>query len=317
MSYHYLLKRLIYIIFVLLLVSAVIFFLTQILPGNAAQMMLGEHATSEQVEALSIKLGLDKPVLVQYISWLEGILVGDWGVSIATGQPVLELAYSSLKRSAVLAALALFLVTIIAVPLGVIAADRQGRLPDVGLSVASYIGVALPEFVTATLILVLFTRPELGLFPSGGYVSLADGGFWGYVSHLILPAVTLTIVMTAHISRQTRSEMVEVLESDYIRTARLKGLSHRTVLWRHALPNSLIPTITIIALDVGYLIGGILVVEEVFAYPGIGRLMIFAIQNRDLPLIQCVALLMSAVYAFANLAADLSYTWLDRRINYD
>ncbi|WP_449255349.1 ABC transporter permease [Bosea sp. (in: a-proteobacteria)] len=317
MSAEFILKRLAYIILTLFLISAAIFFVTQILPGNAAQMILGEHAAPGQIEELVIKLGLNRPIIVQYSDWLGGILRGDWGTSLAIGQPVLDLTLTALARSAVLAAVALILVTIVAIPLGVLAADRQGRPTDVAVSVGSYVGVSLPEFVTATLLLVIFTRPELGLFPAGGYVSIAEGGVAAFLSHLVLPAMTLTIVMTAHISRQTRSEMVEVLESDYVRTARLKGLSHRAVLWRHALPNSLLPTITIIALDVGYLIGGILVVEEVFAYPGIGRLMIFAIQNRDLPLLQCVALIISAIYAIANLIADLSYALVDRRIKYD
>ncbi|MBV7483156.1 ABC transporter permease [Bordetella sp. BOR01] len=317
MHIEYFLKRVLYIVLILVFVSALIFFLTQVLPGNAAQMILGEHATPEQVAALSARMHLDRPAYVQYADWALGILKGDWGTSFSIGQPVLGLALTALGRSALLGIVALVLVTLVAIPLGVIAAARRAGPIDVGVSVTSYIGVALPEFVTATLLLVLFARPELGLFPAGGYKAISEGGFWAFASHLILPAITLTIVMTAHISRQTRSEMVEVLESDYVRTARLKGLSNRAVLWRHALPNSLLPTITIIALDVGYLIGGILVVEEVFAYPGIGRLMVLAIQNRDLPLIQCIALLMSAIYAFANLAADLSYAWLDKRIQYE
>lgn len=317
MHAEYLIKRLLYIVLILVFVSVLIFFLTQVLPGNAAQMILGVHSTPDQVKTLSAQLHLDQPAYLQYANWLMGIVNGDWGVSLAIGKPVLDLALPALGRSALLAVLALVLVTAIAIPLGVIAADRQGSATDVTISIASYVGVALPEFVTATLLLVLFTQPAFSLLPAGGYVSIAEGGFLAFASHLFLPALTLTIVMAAHISRQTRSEMVEVLESDYVRTARLKGLSRRVVLWRHAVPNSLLPTITIIALDVGYLIGGILVVEEVFAYPGIGRLMIFAIQNRDLPLIQCIALLMSAIYAFANLAADLSYVWLDKRIQYD
>jgi len=317
MSVEYLIRRVGFVIVVLLFVSLLIFCMTQVLPGNAAQMILGEHAVPEQVAALSARLGLDRPAWQQYGSWLWGIVSGNWGVSLSTGQPVAQLTLDALGRSAILGAVALTLVTLIAIPLGVVAADHQGRLPDLTISAVSYVGVALPEFVTATLLLVVFARPEVGLFPAGGYVSLADGGLGGFLGALALPTAALAIVMVAHISRQTRSEMVEVLQSDYVRTAHLKGLSRRVVLWRHALPNSLLPAITVIALDVGYLIGGILVVEEVFAWPGIGRLMIFAIQNRDLPVIQSIALIISAIYAVTNLVADVCYVWLDRRIQYE
>lgn len=317
MSAEYIIRRVIYILFVLLLISIVIFFITSILPGDAATMILGEHATAEQLKALSIKLGLDRPAYEQYLNWLFGILAGNWGISLTVGQPVLDLALSALAHSAILAVVSLCLVSIVAIPLGVLAADQQGRWPDFLVSIGSYIGAALPEFVTATLLLVLFARPEIGIFPAGGYVSIKEGGFSAFLGHLALPAIALTIVMAAHISRQIRSEMVEVLQSDYVRTAYLKGLSHRRVLWRHALPNSLLPAITIIALDIGYLIGGIVVVEEIFAYPGIGRLILFAINNRDLPLIQCIALIISSIYAISNLLADIGYAWIDKRVQYD
>lgn len=317
MSAEYIIRRVIYILFVLLLISIVIFFITSILPGDAATMILGEHATAEQLNALSIKLGLDRPAYEQYLNWLFGILAGNWGISLTVGQPVLDLALSALAHSAILAVVSLCLVSIVAIPLGVLAADQQGRWPDFLVSIGSYIGAALPEFVTATLLLVLFARPEIGIFPAGGYVSIKEGGFSAFLGHLALPAIALTIVMAAHISRQIRSEMVEVLQSDYVRTAYLKGLSHRRVLWRHALPNSLLPAITIIALDIGYLIGGIVVVEEIFAYPGIGRLILFAINNRDLPLIQCIALIISSIYAISNLLADIGYAWIDKRVQYD
>lgn len=302
---------------VLFLVSVVIFFITHILPGDAAQMILGEHATPEQIATLRKSLSLNDPLVMQYFSWVSGIFYGDWGTSISVGEPVLEMTIDALGRSAILGSLALILVTLIAVPLGVVAAAWRGTIVDATLSTFSYVGVALPEFVTATILLVLFVRPEFGGFPAGGYSSIGQDGIMAFASHLFLPVLTLMIVLTAHISRQTRSEMVEVLESDYVRTARLKGLSSSIVLFRHALPNSMLPTITIIALDVGYLIGGILVVEEVFAYPGIGRLLIFSIENRDLPLLQCITLIISAIYAVANLVADVSYTIFDRRISYD
>ena len=316
MRLAYLLKRVGFIAVILLVVSFVVFAVTQILPGNAAQMILGEFALPEQLEALERQFGLDDPWFVQYGRWLAGLLTGDWGTSMVMRQPVLPLVFDALSRSLVLAGLSLLAVTFIAIPMGVLAASRRGRPTDTGISVVSYIGVSLPEFVTATLLLVFLTRPEVGLFPAGGYTPPGED-FGRFLSHLVLPVATLIIILMAHISRQTRSEMVDALQHDYIRTATLKGLPRRTVLVRHALRNALLPTITVIALDVGYLIGGIIVVEEVFAYPGLGRLLVFAMQNRDLPLIQAGALVMAAVYAAANLAADLVYAALDRRIQYD
>jgi len=316
MRLAYLLKRVGFIAVILLVVSFVVFAVTQILPGNAAQMILGEFALPEQLEALERQFGLDDPWFVQYGRWLGGLLTGDWGTSMVMRQPVLPLVLDALSRSLVLAGLSLLAVTFIAIPMGVLAAARRGKAADTGISVVSYIGVSLPEFVTATLLLVFLTRPEVGLFPAGGYTPPGED-FGRFLSHLVLPVLTLIIILMAHISRQTRSEMVDVLQHDYIRTATLKGLPRRTVLVKHALRNALLPTITVIALDVGYLIGGIIVVEEVFAYPGLGRLLVFAMQNRDLPLIQAGALVMAAVYAAANLAADLVYAALDRRIQYD
>ncbi|MGI9335054.1 MAG: ABC transporter permease [Gammaproteobacteria bacterium] len=311
----YLLERLGYIVVILFVVSFVVFAVTQILPGNAAQMILGEQALPEQLAALERRLGLDRPWYAQYASWLGGLLQGDWGNSMVMSRPVLPLVLTALSRSFLLAALALVAVTAIAIPLGVLAAAKRGRPLDFSVSLFSYIGVSFPEFVTATLLLVFLARPEIGLFPAGGYTPPSEG-FGKFLSHLVLPAITLTVILMAHISRQTRSEMIDALQQDYVRTATLKGLPRHVVLVRHALRNALLPTITVIALDVGYLIGGIVVVEEVFAYPGLGRSLVFAMQNRDLPLIQAGVLVVAATYAFANLAADLLYGWLDRRIQY-
>lgn len=316
MSLSFLIRRLASTALTLLLVSAVVFGVTQILPGDAAVMILGEFATPQQLAALSARLGLDQPWYVQYFRWIGGLLTGDWGTSMATSQPVLREVMTNLGRSMVLAGFALLVVTAIAVPLGVVAAVRRGGATDAAVSGFSFLGVSLPEFVTATLLLVFLATPEVGLFPAGGYQPLSSG-LWVFLSHLILPTVALTLILMAHISRQTRSEMVDVLSADFVRTATLKGLSRRQVLIKHALRNAMLPTVTVIALDVGYLIGGILVVEEVFAFPGLGRLTLFAIQNRDLPLIQGCAVALAAVYCLANLVADLAYAWLDRRIQYD
>ena len=316
MRLGYLLKRLGYIVFTLFLISVAVFGITQVLPGNAAAMILGEYALPEQIAALERQFGLNDPWHVQYWRWFSGILVGDWGTSMIMSRPVLPLVMDAFSRSLIIAGISLLVVTLVAVPMGVLAAARRGRKTDVVVSVGSYIGVSLPEFVTATLLLVFLAHPSLGLFPSGGYTPPSDS-IVDFLRGLVLPCVTLTIILMAHISRQTRSEMVDALQADYVRTAVLKGLPRRVVLVKHALRNAMLPTITVIALDVGYLIGGVIVVEEVFAYPGLGRLLVFAMQNRDLPVIQAGTLVLAASYAFANLIADLLYAMLDRRIQYD
>jgi peptide/nickel transport system permease protein len=315
MTARYLLRRLGLIIIVLFVVSFAVFAITQILPGNAAVMMLGEFATPGQREALEREMGLDRPWWVQYLSWLGGILTGDWGKSLTLTHPVTFLIGQAFWRSIALAIAALLLVSVIAVPLGVIAAARRGTFADLCVSAFAYLGVALPEFVTATLLLVFLAAPERGLLPAGGYVPIGENP-GEFLRHLILPTLALSIIMTAHIARQVRSEMADVLQSDYIRTARLKGLRPRTVLVKHGLPNAMAPAIAVISLDVGYLLGGILVVEEVFAYPGLGRLLIFALQNRDLPLIQAGTLVLACTYALTNFLADLGYAALDPRVRY-
>lgn len=316
MSFRYLVKRLVYLLITALVVSLIVFGITQILPANAAMMMLGEYATPEALAALERRLGLDQPAPLQYLAWLGGVLSGDMGDSMNTGLPVLPTVLDALGRSMLLAGLSLLGVIVVGIPLGVLAAIRRGRALDMGVSLVSYVGVSLPEFVLATILLVWLTRPEIDLFPAGGYVPLVEDPVAG-LHHLALPVMTLTIILTAHVMRMVRSEMVDVLHSDYVRAARLRGLSRRTILLRHALRNSLLPTITVLALDVGYLIGGIIVVEEIFAFPGVGRLLIVAVQQRDLPMIQAGVLVMAFTYAVANLLADLAYAWLDRRIQYE
>lgn len=314
MSPSYLLKRLALIVYTLFVVSLVVFAITQVLPADAAVMLLGENATPDALAAIRDKLGLDQPVWQQYVRWLGGVVQGDFGVSLRTGQPVAPVMLEALSRSLLLALLSIGLMLMLAVPLGILAAIRRGRLADLVVSIVSYVGVSLPEFVTATMIVLLLTD-WLKLLPATGYVPLTEN-FWDGLAHLVLPMLTVSVILIAHVSRMVRSELVDVLHTDYVRAARLKGLSRRTVLFRHALPNALLPTITIVALDVGYLLGGIIVVEEIFALPGIGRHLIVAIQARDLPSIQAGALIMAATYSVVNFLADLAYAWIDKRIQY-
>ena len=314
MSAAYLLKRLALVGSTLLVVSLIVFAITQVLPADAAVMLLGENATPEALAAVRDKLGLDAPVWAQYRRWLAGVLHGDFGTSMRTGQPVGPVLIEALGRSLLLALFSIALMLLLAVPLGIIAAVRRGTAADLLVSVISYIGVSLPEFVTATLI-ILVLSDWLQWLPATGYVPLSED-FWRGIRHLVLPVLTVSLILIAHVSRMVRSELVDVLHSDYIRAARLKGLSPRTVLFKHGLRNALLPTITIVALDVGYLLGGVIVVEEIFSLPGIGRQLIVAIQTRDLPSIQAGALIMATTYAVVNFIADVAYAWLDKRIQY-
>jgi peptide/nickel transport system permease protein len=314
MSGRYLLRRTGLILYTLLVVSVLVFGITQVLPADAAVMLMGENATPEQLAALRERLGLNDPVWTQYLRWLGGVAVGEFGVSMRTGLPVLPQVMEALSRSLLLAALSIGLMLVVALPLGILAAVRRGRAADLGVSLASYVGISLPEFVTATLAILVFAD-FLGWFPATGYVPFTENPAQSLL-HLALPVATVSIILVAHVSRMVRSELVDALHTDYVRAARLKGLPERIVLRRHALRNALLPTITIVALDVGYVLGGIIVVEEIFAIPGIGRTLIVAVQNRDLPMIQAGALVMAATYCVMNFLADLAYAALDRRIQY-
>jgi peptide/nickel transport system permease protein len=314
-SASWFIRRCLFIGYTLLVVSLLVFAITQVLPADAAVTLLGENATPSALAALRLRLGLNDPVWLQYWHWLSALLRGDFGISMRTGQPVGPMMFTALARSLLLAVLSLALMLAIAVPLGLAAALRRGGVVDVLAGLVSYLGVSLPEFVTGTLLLLLFAD-RMQWLPATGYVPLLHAPLDSLL-HLVLPVLTVSLVMVAHVSRMVRSEMVDVLHSDYVRAARLKGLPARTVLFRHALRNALLPVITVVALDVGYLLGGIIVVEEIFAIPGIGRAIIVAIEMRDLPAIQAGALIMAGTYAVANFLADIAYALLDRRIRYD
>ena len=315
MSASWLLRRLLLIAYTLIVVSIIVFGITQVLPADAAVTLLGENATPAALAAVRAKLGLDDPVWLQYWHWLAGILAGDFGTSMRTGQPVGPMMLTALSRSLLLAGLSLAAMLAVAMPLGLVAALRRGTLADLVAGVVSYLGVSLPEFVTATLLLILLAD-RLHWLPATGYVPLGEDLGDG-LRHLVLPVLTVSLILIAHVARMVRSEAIDVLHSDYIRGARLKGLPPATVLFRHVLRNALLPVVTIVALDIGYLLGGIIVVEEIFAIPGIGRQLIVAITARDLPAIQAGALIMAATYAVANFLADIGYALLDRRIRYD
>jgi peptide/nickel transport system permease protein len=311
----YTLQRLLYVVAVVWIMSLLIFAITQLLPGNVAYAILGQYATNAQIAELERLLGLNDPWYVQYGRWLLGLLHGDFGQSITMQRPVGSLIFDALGRSAVLAAIALALVAAIGTSLGIHSATHQGKLSDRVLTLAQYFFIAVPEFFWAILAIILFSV-WLGWLPATGYTAIGESGLGSWFVHLILPVATLVAGLIAHVSRLTRSSMLETLRSPYILMARAKGLPRGLVLRRHALPNALLPTITVLAVDVGVLIGGVVVVETIFAYPGLGRLLIYAIEHRDIPLLQAGMLLVAAVYTLANLGADLLYAFVNPRIRY-
>jgi peptide/nickel transport system permease protein len=307
-------RRLGLLALVMAIVSVLIFGIVQILPGDVAVMILGTSATPADLTALRQKLGLDRPAPLRYADWMSGAVRGEWGTSLQYRVPVRPLVLERLRRSAALAALALAVAVPLAIGLGVLAALRRNGLFDQAVGLVTLVAVSLPEFIVGTvLILVLAFR--FTVFPPS---SLIDPGAspWSVAPKLILPVLTLVLALLAHMTRMTRASMLDVLEQPYIRAARLKGLRPRRVILRHALRNALLPTVGIVAINVGFLIGGIVVVETVFAYPGLGRLMVDAVNHRDVPVIQMAALLIALTYALANLAADLVYAYLDPRIRF-
>ena len=298
----------------LFLVSTVIFLITTILPGTAATAMLGPYATPEKVKILEVQLGLEKPVLVRYVSWLWKLVQGDWGVSLFSGEPVLDLVSRRLLPSMVIVALSIVMTVAVAIPLGVEAAVNRDRWPDLISTTVAFLGLSIPYFVWGLIFILVFAL-GLHLLPTSGYVDITTDPLGG-LRYAFLPSLSLTVVYVAHITRQTRSSMIDVLTSDYIRTAKAKGLSERRILYVHALRNALLPALTVIAIDVGYAFGGIVILEEVFAYPGIGRLAYSSIIHRDIPVIQICVIVIAAIFVIANLTADLLYAYLNPRIRY-
>jgi peptide/nickel transport system permease protein len=309
----HLLQRLAGTLGVLFSMSVVIFAVVHIVPGNVAYAILGEYATPASIAVLEAKLGLNDPLWLQYWRWFVGILHGDLGPSVAMARPAGPLILEALGRSVILAGFAFILFAACGIALGIYTAMHQGRMPDRLVTLAQFTFIAIPEFFWAILAVLLFAS-WLHLLPATGYAPLRDVGVLGWAAHLVLPVLVLTCGLVAHVSRLTRSSMIEVLQSRYVLAARAKGYSERRVLWRHALPNALLPAITILAVDLGLLIGGIVVIETVFAYPGLGRLLVYAIERHDLPLLQAGMMVVTATYAFANLTADLCYAVLNPRI---
>jgi peptide/nickel transport system permease protein len=299
---------------VLLVVAVLVFALLRLAPGDPAAIMAGDAATTEQIASIRAGLGLDKPIVVQFGIWLGKVLSGDLGESFYFRIKVASLIGQRLEPTFALATLTILIAVLVSVPLGVLAAWRQGGWLDRALMGFSVLGFSIPVFVLAYLLIWLFSL-ELGWLPVQGYARVADG-FGPFLRHLVLPATTLSVIYIALIARVTRASMLEALGEDYIRTARAKGLSEARVLMRHALANAAVPIATVIGIGIAILIGGVVVTESVYAIPGLGRLTVDAVLARDFPTIQGVILFFSVVYVLVNLLIDLSYVLLDPRIRY-
>jgi peptide/nickel transport system permease protein len=299
---------------ILVVMSLLVFLATHALPSDTAAAILGQYSTPETLKALQHKLGLDLPLPVQYWHWARAFLHGDMGDSLVLERPIAPMVWGAFGRSAVLAVAAMTIVATVGVAMGIVAAVWRGHWPDHSVSVFAYLGISVPEFYWG-LVLILVFSSTWHLLPTSGIGNL-DNGLGSYASFLVLPVVTLALSFLAHVSRLTRSSMVEELDSMYVRVVRARGLPEYLVILRHALRNALIPTITVLAQDFGYLIGGIVAIETVFAYPGLGRLLIFALQRQDLPLMQAAILILTGVFCIANLVADLLYGVVNPRIRY-
>ena len=310
----FLLRRLALVVLTVLLSSVLVFGATHILPGDVATMVLGREASQQAKDNLRKELGLDKPLISQYGAWLSDLARGDWGTSISTGENVRTVTLERLGNSAMLALVAFVMYVPLGILLGVVAAWRRGSATDHLLSAGSLAFIGLPEFVTAVVVIAVFSR-WLGWLPASSAIPPGTG-FFAALPSLVLPAMTVSLTSLAYVLRMTRAGTVEVLQSDYVRTARMKGLSTLTVALRHVLRNSLLPTVTVVAAGVGWLIGGLIVTESVFGYPGLGRLVLFAVQRRDIPLIQATTMIIVTIYALANLLADVVYALLNPRIRY-
>jgi peptide/nickel transport system permease protein len=311
---RFILRRLGFMVLTVLLASVIIFWATTILPGDVATQILGRFASESAKTELRHELGLDRPVYVQYASWLGKYVRGDWGESPSMNTAVRPVIFQRLHNSLYLAAVAFVFYVPIGILLGLLAALRKNTWVDQTISVGSLAFIGLPEFVSGLILITIFSI-ELGWFPSQSNIA-PDTSFIDALPYLVLPAVTVALTSLAYVIRMTRSSTVDVLQMDYVRTANLKGLPPRKVLFTHVLRNSLLPTITVVAIGIGWLIGGLIVTEAVFGYPGIGRLLLFAIQRRDLLLVQSTALLIVIIYVVANLVADILYAVFNPRIRY-
>lgn len=312
----FVLRRLLDLVFVLLCVSLLVFLMLRLIPGDAVEIMLGANTdiTPERVAALRRQLGLDLPLFEQYGRWLAGVVQGNFGTSVWTGRPVREEILGRLPITLEITLLALLVALVASFPLGVLAARARGGLSDTLVRLGTVVGLTLPSFWVGVLLLYLVSSYLPG-WSVLGYVPFAEDPL-GNLSRLALPVIAVALPMIAGLTRILRSSLLEVLSLDYIRTAKAKGVPSRGLLYKHALRNALIPVVTVIGVQLGYLLSGVVVIEQVFAIPGLGRLIIGAIAERNYPLVQGVILVITAVFVLINLLVDLAYALIDPRVEY-
>ncbi len=308
----YLARRLALFALTLVLISIVTFVITNILPGDVATMIMGTRGNPTSIAALREKLGLNDPLILQYGRWIGGMLTGDLGVSLRFKETIAGLLAQKLTASAMIVVMSLTIALVLAIPLGVWSAIHRDRWQDTLGSGAALAGISLPDFFWGILLILLFSR-GLNLLPSSGYVAPSED-FWLAVRHALLPSIALGLSLMAHLTRMTRSAMLEVLSQDFIRVCRAKGLGEGAVILRHALRNAISPVVTVAGLQLGYLFGSIIVIESLFNYTGMGWLTYQALLNRDVPLIQATVFVIATVVMLANLLVDVLYAVLDPRI---
>ena len=310
----YVLRRLLAAIPVLAIVAVLVFLMLRLTPGDPAAVIAGDNASSEQIAQVRQKLGLDQSLPAQFAIWIGNLLHGNLGESFFFKKSIGELILGRIEPTLLLAAATMLIAVCVAIPLGVVAAYRHGSWLDRIVMGMSVLGFSVPVFVIGYLLIYVFSI-TLGWFPVQGYQPLS-AGLGGYLHRLVLPAVTLSVVYIALIARMTRASVLEVLNEDYIRTARAKGQVERKILFRHALKNAAVPIVTVVGIGIALLIGGVVVTESVFAIPGLGRLTVDAVLARDYPTIQALILMFSGVYVLINLLIDLTYSLFDPRIRH-
>jgi peptide/nickel transport system permease protein len=312
----FLLKRFATFLATLAVASVLVFAVLELLPGNAAEVILGDTATPESLASLQAKLGLDRPPLQRYTDWVGGLLQGQTAQSISYDTPTAELIAERMRVTLPLAVLSMALTVVLALALGIYAASHHNRLGDVGVMAASQVGIAIPNFWFAILLILLFAV-KLQWVSAGGFPGWTEddgGGVWEGLQALILPSIALALVQAAILARVTRSAVLEVMREDFVRTARAKGLTRRQALWRHVLRNAMIPVLTVMGLQFANLITGTIVVENVFVLPGVGRLIFQAISNRDLVVVRDVVMLLAGVVVVVNFVVDVLYALIDPRL---
>ncbi|SEQ68342.1 ABC transporter permease [Piscibacillus halophilus] len=312
--YAYIIRRLLMLVPVLFGVSVVIFFTLRIIPGDVAQTILGTDATKESLAQLRKDFGLDRPVIEQYITWMSGVLMGDFGESMTTGREVLPDILNRFKITFELTILSAILSWIIAIPLGVIAGIKRNTKTDFTVRIVSLLGVSIPNFALAT-VLILILALTFSYSPPVGYVGFFEDPIRN-LQIMLLPSIVLGTAMAGAVMRMTRSSILEILRQDFIRTIRAKGAKERLVIFNHALRNAMIPILTIIGMQIGVLLGGTVIIEQIFSLPGLGQLVLTSINQRDFTVIQGAILFIAFVFVLVNLLVDILYSYLDPRITY-